>query len=87
MRSKGKPTGGRGRLATGVRPGELASEYRQRAMRLPDDTWAALDAIGRVVRRPAWRVIVDAVAAYLGDGPSLSESDRRLAHALLRRPE
>jgi hypothetical protein len=56
-------------------------------MRLPDETWAALDAIGRVVKCPTWRVIVDAVAAYLGDEPSLPEGDRRLAHALLRRPE
>jgi hypothetical protein len=35
----------------------------------------------------AARVIVDAVTAYLGDGESLSESHRRLAHALLRRAE
>jgi len=32
-----------------------------------------------------WRVMVDAVAAYLGDGEALTESDRRLARALLRR--
>jgi hypothetical protein len=32
-----------------------------------------------------WRVIVDTVAAYLGDAEALSESDRRLARALLRR--
>jgi hypothetical protein len=56
-------------------------------VRLPESTVAALNAIGRVVNRPAWRVIVDAVAAYLGDEPSLSDSDRRLAHALLRRLE
>jgi predicted transcriptional regulator len=54
-------------------------------IRLPDETLAALDAIGRVVKRPMWRVMVDAVAAYCGDGEALSESDRRLARALLRR--
>ena len=84
MGKTGKPRP-RGRPATGVRPGEKSSEYRLFPVRLPDDTLAALDAIGRVVDRPAWRVIVDAIAAYLGDAESLSESDRRLAHALLRR--
>jgi hypothetical protein len=32
-----------------------------------------------------WRVMVDAVAAYLGEGEPLSESDRRLGRTLLRR--
>jgi predicted transcriptional regulator len=74
-----------GRPLTGLRPGEKASEYKQLTVRLPDETLSALNAIGRVVSRPMWRVMVDAVAAYLGDGEALSESDRRLARALLRR--
>jgi hypothetical protein len=87
MRSTGKSRTRPGRPTTGIRPGEKASEYRLFAVRLPDDTRASLDAIGRVVDRPIWQVIVDAVAAYLGDAESLSESDRRLAHALLKRSE
>jgi len=31
------------------------------------------------------KVIVDAVAAHLGDADTLSDGDRRLARALLRR--
>lgn len=84
MQKKGKARGP-GRPPTGLRPGEKATDYRQMTIRLPDETLAALDAIGRVVKRPMWRVMVDAVAAYLGDGEALSESDRRLARALLRR--
>lgn len=43
--------------------GENATDYRQMTIRLPDETLAALDAVGRVVKRPMWRVMVDAVAA------------------------
>jgi hypothetical protein len=75
----------RGRPTTGLRPGERSSQYKLFPVRLPDDTIAAIDAIVRVVDHPAWRVIVDAVAAYLGDTDTLSDRDRRLAHALLRR--
>ncbi len=83
--AKGKPRGLAGRPATGVRAGEKASAYRRLTLRLPDDTLAALDAIGRVVDRPAWRVVVDALAAYQGDIAVLSEADRRLVRGLLRR--
>jgi hypothetical protein len=85
MRPKGKPRGLVGRPSTGVRPGEKASDYKRLTIRLPDDSLAAVDAIGRVTRVPAWRVIVDALAAYQGDGPALSDSDRRLVRGLLRR--
>ena len=85
MASKGKARRPVGRPLTGLRPGEKASEYRRVGIRLPDDTLAALDAIGRVVGRPVWRVIVDAVAAYQGDAAGLSEADRRLVRGLLRR--
>ncbi len=87
MRSKGKGRARVGRPSTGLRPGEKVSEYRQFPVRLPEDTLAALDAISRVVDLPPWRVIVDAVAAYLGDGETLSESDRRLVQGLLRRAD
>ena len=72
---------------TGLRPGEKSSEYQRLSIRLPDDTLAALDAIGRVVKPPAWRVIVDALAAYQGDAVVLSEVDRRLVRGLLRRSQ
>jgi hypothetical protein len=85
MRSKGKAKRGPGRPATGLRPGERSTEYRRLTVRLPDDTLAALGAISRVVDRPLWRVLADAVAAYMGAGEALSERDRGLVRGLLRR--
>jgi hypothetical protein len=85
MRSKGKAKRGPGRPATGLRPGERSTEYRRLTVRLPDDILATLGAISRVVDRPLWRVLADAVSAYLGDGAGLPESDRSLARGLLRR--
>jgi predicted DNA-binding protein len=72
-----------GRPTTGLQ-GEKASEYRRFTLRLPDHTSERLSAISRTVNRPAWRVIVDAIAAYLGEGPELTVEQRRAARALLR---
>jgi hypothetical protein len=63
-----------GRPATRLRPGEKASDYRRLTMRLPDDSLALLKAIARTVDAPAWRVMVDALRAYVGDAPALSWS-------------
>jgi len=86
MRSKGKPKAkkGAGRPPTGLE-GQKSSEYRRLALRLPDDALANLDAISRVVRLPQWRVVADALAAYIGAGEALSERDRGLVRGLLRR--
>ena len=73
-----------GRPATGVRPGEKASEYQRLTMRLPDDSLALLKAIGRAVDAPAWRVMVEALRAYMGDAPALSSEQRRAVRQLLR---
>ena len=73
-----------GRPATGVRPGEKASEYQRLTMRLPDDSLALLKAIGRAVDVPAWRVMVEALRAYMGDAPALSAEQRRAVRQLLR---
>jgi len=86
MRSKGKPKAkkGAGRPPTGLE-GQKSSEYRRLALRLPDDALTNLDAISRVVRLPQWRVVADALAAYIGAGEALSERDRGLVRGLLRR--
>jgi hypothetical protein len=76
---------GRGRPSAGVRAGEKVSDYKRFTIRLPDDSLAALDAIARVTKVPAWRVMVDALAAYHGERPVLSEGDRRLVRGVLRR--
>jgi hypothetical protein len=53
-------------------------------MRLPPSTLALLDAAGRATGQPQWRVIVDAIAAYYGDRPLLTDEQRRIARAILR---
>ena len=73
-----------GRPATGLRPGEKASEYQRLTMRLPDESLVLLKAIGRAIDMPAWRVMVEALRAYVGDGPVLTAEQRRAARALLR---
>lgn len=74
-----------GRPPAGVHPGEKSSEYQKLTMRLPDDSLALLRAIARAIDAPAWRVIVNALRAYQGDEPVLSESDQRLVRGILRR--
>ena len=85
MVKKGKPRGTTGRRPTGVRPGELASQYPRVTLRLPPETLMALDAIGRAVGRPQWQVVYEAVRAYIGTGPVLSRDDRRAVGELQRR--
>jgi len=72
-----------GRHPTGIRPGEKSSEYQRIMLRLPDDALAELDAVARVVRRPRWRVVVDAVRTHFGTGPALSDAERRAVRQLL----
>jgi hypothetical protein len=52
--------------------------------RLPEETLVLLKAIGRTIDQPAWRVMVEALRAYVGDGPVLTAAQRRAARALLR---
>jgi hypothetical protein len=73
-----------GRPATGLRPGEKASEYQRLTMRLPDDSIRLLKATARAVDAPAWRVMVDALRAYVGDTDVLTDEQRRAVRTLLR---
>lgn len=77
MTKKGKPRGTAGRKPTGIRPGEKISDYRRLAVRLPEDVRAELEAAAGALRLPVWRVIIDAVKAYVGSGPALTEEERR----------
>jgi hypothetical protein len=40
-------------------------------VRLPDDERAELEAAAGALKRPAWRVVIDAILAYTGSGPQL----------------
>jgi hypothetical protein len=79
-----QPRGVVGRRPAGIRSGEKVSEYRRFTVRLPDDVRAELDAAAGALRRPAWRVLVDAVRSYVGTGPALSDEERRAIRVVLR---
>ncbi len=73
-----------GHPPTGVRPGEKLSDYPRMTIRLPPDVRAELDAAGYVLGRPQWRVLVDAIRAYVGSGSGLSEDEQRRVRAALK---
>jgi hypothetical protein len=73
-----------GRKPTGIRPGEKVSDYRRFAVRLPEDVRAELEAASGALKRPAWRVVIDAIRAYTGSGPALTDEQRRAVRVILR---
>jgi len=73
-----------GHPPTGIRPGEKLSDYQRMTIRLPPDVRAELDAAGYVLGRPQWRVLVEAIRAYVGSGPALGEDERRRVRAAVR---
>jgi predicted DNA-binding protein len=85
MVQKGKPRGTVGRRPTGLKPGELASQYPRVTLRLPPETLQDLDAISRAVGRPQWQIVYEAVRAFVGTGPALSNDDVRAVREVLRR--
>ena len=82
--AKGKPRGTVGRRPTGINPGEKVSDYRRFAVRLPDDVRAELEAASGALHKPAWRVVIDAIRAYVGSGPELTDDERRVVRAVLK---
>ncbi len=84
MAKKGKPRGLVGRRSTGINPGEKLSDYRRFTVRLPDVVRAELEAAAGALRRPAWRVVVDAIRAYVGSGPALTDDERRAVRVVAR---
>src|SRR5947208_3038010 len=61
-----------------------SGRYRRMTIRLPDDVRAELEAVAGSLRRPAWRVLIDALRAYVGSGQALSKEERRVVRAVLR---
>jgi hypothetical protein len=53
-------------------------------IRLPPYVRAELDAASYVLGLPQWRVLVDAIRAYTGTGPSLSEEQLRQIRTAVR---
>ena len=79
MAKKKRPRG-----TTGIRPGENVSEYRRFALRMTEDVRQELEPAAGALRRPAWRVVVDAIRAYVGSGSGLSDDERRAVRVVLR---
>jgi len=73
-----------GRRPTGIRAGEKLSDYRQFTVRLPEDVRAELEAAAGALKRPGWRVVIDAIKAYVGSGPGLTDEERRAVRIVLR---
>lgn len=73
-----------GRPGTGLRPGENVSNYERFTLRLPRDVKAELSAAAGVLGVPAWRVVVDAIRAYVGTGTPLTEEQKRVVRAVRR---
>lgn len=57
------------RNPTGLKPGELMSEYPRTTVRLPPDVKALLKRTAARQQRQEWRVIVDAIRAYAATVP------------------
>jgi len=73
-----------GRPPAGIRPGEKVREYPRFTVRLPKDVRAELEAAAGALKRPAWRVVIDAIRAYVGNGPALTEEERHAVRVVLR---
>ena len=73
-----------GRPPAGLVPGEKSSAYQQLTLRIPREPLGQLNAVAGVLRLPRWRVVVQAVAAYVGDGPGLTDEQRRAVRAVLK---
>lgn len=73
-----------GHPPSGLRPGEKVSDYKRLTVRLPDDVRAELDAVAFVTGKQQWRVLIEAIKAYAGSGPGLSEDERRRIRAAVR---
>jgi len=79
--SKGKRSG---RPPAGKRPGERVSDYPRFALRIPRPTYEVIQALAEASAAPQWRVISDAVDAYI---ESLPQDQRALLGGLLDRAE
>ena len=73
---------GPGRPPGGVREGEHVSAYEPFTVRLPRDVKALLRATSDVTDAPMWKVVHDAIGAYV---KQLSATDRKLIHGLTAR--
>jgi len=77
-----KPVRRIGRPPAGARAGEKVKDYPQLSIRLPIDIKAKLQALSLVSSRPQWRLISEAIEAYLRERP---EAEQRMVEELVGR--
>ena len=53
-----------GRPPAGLRPGERVSDYQRFTLWIPPDVKADLDRVSRLLGRPQWAVVVEALTAF-----------------------
>ena len=73
-----------GHPPAGLRPGEKVSDYSRLTVRLPNDVRDELDAVSYVTKRPQWRVLIEAIKAYAGSGPELTDDEQQRIRAALK---
>jgi predicted DNA-binding protein len=71
-----------GRPPAGAHAGEKVKDYPQVSIRLPDEVKAKLQALSLISSRPQWRLIADAIEAYLRERP---EAERKMVAELVGR--
>jgi CheY-like chemotaxis protein len=71
-----------GRPPAGLRPGEHVSRYPQLTTRVPRAVVDRLQVIAKVTRKPQWRVLAEAVEAYVRHLPA---DERALLDGMLGR--
>jgi hypothetical protein len=60
---KGKPRGTSGRKPTGLRPGELLSDYPRLTVRVPMESVERLRQLAKSRGVPQWRILHEAIQA------------------------
>ena len=73
-----------GRPPTGLKGERISTDYHRLTLRIPKDLHAVLAAASGALRRPQWRVLIEALLAYVGEGEPLSEPERRAVRTVLR---
>jgi len=73
-----------GRPRGGLGEGEAVTAYHQLTIRLPEADERLLSALSGALGKPRWHTVVDALRAYAGEGPGLTEDERRAVRGVRR---
>jgi hypothetical protein len=58
------------------RSDRISKDYKQFTMYMPPADHKKLAAASAALRRPRWRVLLDAFLAYLGEGRTMTDDER-----------